>query len=162
MSFVHKFTAAIGRTVTMSDRPFVAILPKPTKIGDEIILKGKIGDNAKGFSVNFTMDCGENIAYHFHTNFIDNTVQQNYKAAGQWHKPAISEDNTWTDGPGREFVLTFRFDDNDFLVYSGDENRNFQYKFEYQFDIGDIKAVQVWDDVDHIQEIIFRYANEPN
>lgn len=58
---------------------------------------------------------------------------------------------------GQEFVLTFHFDDSEILVYSDDENRCFQYRFAYKFDIGDIKSVQVWDDVDYIKEIIFRY-----
>lgn len=160
MSFAHKFKASNGKTVTMSDRPFAAILPKHAKIGDEVILKGKLADDAIVFSVNFTVDCGDNIAYHFKTMFNKNTVVQNYKADGKWHKPAINDENTWTDGPGKKFVLTFHFDDNEMLVYSGDENRHFQYKFEYQFDIGDIKAVQVWDDVDYISEIIFRYGME--
>lgn len=59
--------------------------------------------------------------------------------------------------PGHEFVLTFHFDDSEFLVYSDDENRCFQYRFGYKFDIRDIKSVQVWDDVDSVDEIIFRY-----
>lgn len=158
MVSVHKFKASNGKTVTMSDRPFVACFPKQIKIGDEVILKGKLTDNAKVFSVNFTVDCGENIAYHFKTMFSKNIVVQNFKAGGEWHKPAINDDNTWTDGPGKKFVLTFHFDDNEVLVYSGDEDRSFQYRFEYQFDIGDIKTVQVWDDVDYISEIIFRYG----
>lgn len=58
---------------------------------------------------------------------------------------------------GQEFVLTFHFDDSEFLVYSDDENRCFQYRFEYKFDIRDIKSVQVWDDIDYVDEIIFRY-----
>lgn len=58
---------------------------------------------------------------------------------------------------GHEFVLTFHFDDSEFLVYSDDENRCFQYRFAYKFDIRDIKSVQVWDDVDSVDEIIFRY-----
>lgn len=58
---------------------------------------------------------------------------------------------------GQEFVLTFHFDDNEILVYSDDEDRCFQYKFGHKFDIGDIKSVQVWDDVESVDEIIFRY-----
>lgn len=160
MSTDHKFKASNGKTVTMGDRPFVAILPKSIKIGDEIILKGKIRDRAKVFSVNFTVDCGENIAYQFETNFTENIVTQNYKTNGEWNRPLSEDENTWIDGPGHKFVLTFLFDDNEFVVYTGDDNRMFQYKFEYQFDIGDIKCIQLWDDIDYISEIIFRYKNK--
>lgn len=58
---------------------------------------------------------------------------------------------------GQEFVLTFHFDDSEIFVYSDDEDRCFLYRFGYKFDIGDIKAVQLWDDVDYVKEIIFRY-----
>lgn len=57
-------------------------------------------------------------------------------------------------------MLTFHFDDNEILVYSDDEDRCFQYKFGQKFDIGDIKAVQVWDDIDYVEEIIFRYRKK--
>lgn len=58
---------------------------------------------------------------------------------------------------GQDFVLTFHFDDSEIFVYSDDEDRCFLYTFGYKFDIGDIKSVQVWDDVDYVKEIIFRY-----
>lgn len=160
MSSDHTFKDSNGVTITMCDRPFVAILPKQIKEGDEIVIKGRIKENAKKFSVNFTLDCGENIAYHFGTDFTDETVKHNYKTQGQWNEPASIEQNTWTNGPGHGFVLTFFFDDNEFVVYSGDEFRNFQYRYQYQFDIRDIKSVQVWDDVDYINEIIFRYKSK--
>lgn len=160
MSFVHEFKDSNGKVITMSDRPFVAFLPQQIKECDEIVIKGKIKDIAKVFSINFTLDCGKNVAYHFETNFIDNTVKQNYKTNGEWDKSESIEENTWTNGPGHNFVLTFMFDDNEFLVYSEDEFRNFQYRFPYQYDIRDIKTVQVWDDVEYINEIIFRYKSK--
>lgn len=153
----HKFKDSNGKTVYMCDRPFVAIMPKSLEIGDEIVLKGKIKDDAKLFSVNFTLDCGKNIAYHFETNFIDDTVRQDFNIDGRWYLSANSVPNTWIDGPGQGFILTFHFDDSEILVYSDDEFRNIQYRFEYQLDLGDITAIQVWDDVDYISELIFRY-----
>lgn len=155
MSSVHWFTDSNGTLESMHDRPFVAILPKRMKIGDEIVLKGKIKSKAKIFSVNLTLDCGLNIAYHFETNFIDDTVIQDYKINGRWNGEKISE-NIWIDGPGQKFVLTFYFDDEEILIYTGDEHRNYLYRFAYQFDVGDIKTLQVWDDVDYINEIVFR------
>lgn len=143
--------------VSMLDRPFVAILPKQIQFGDEIIVKGKLKDNANVFSVNFTVDCGENIAYQFKTNLADNTLVQNAKINGKWNDNKIIETNTWIDDAGQQFVLTFQFTDSDILVYSDDENRNLICNFDYRLDIDDIKTVQVWDDVEYINEIIFRY-----
>lgn len=137
---------------------FMAILPKQTQIGDEIILKGKIKDNAQAFSVNFVLSCcpnPNNIAYHLKMDFVGNRVTQNYKTIGIWNEERVNE-NTWIRS-GQEFVLTFHFDDSEILVYSGDENRCYLYKFDYKFDIGDIMSVQLWDDVDCVNEIIFRY-----
>lgn len=54
------------------------------------------------FSVNFTLECCPsplNIAYHFKTNFKDNTVVHNYKTVGDWNQEII-EENTWIQGPG--------------------------------------------------------------
>lgn len=140
---------------------FTAILPKPAKIGDVIILKGKIKDDAKVFSVNFLPEYPLNVIYHFKTNFVSNNVTHNYKTVGKWNDEII-ETNSWIPGPGHEFTLYFQFHDNEFLVYSGDENRGHQYRFAYQFDIGDIYSVQVWDDLDYISEVIFRYGKETN
>lgn len=90
-------------------------MPKPVQIGDEIIVKGKIKDDAKVFSVNFVPEYPMNIIYHFKTNFVANNVVQNYKTAGKWNDE-LTEENTWIVGPGEEFVLTFFFDDNKILV----------------------------------------------
>lgn len=58
---------------------------------------------------------------------------------------------------GQDFILTFHFTEREIMVYTDDTARCFQYEFEHQFDIADIKSVQVWDDVDYIDEIVFRY-----
>lgn len=134
-------------------------MPKRVEIGDEIILKGKVKDDAKVFSVNFVPEYPMNVIYHFKTNFITNNVTHNFKTAGEWNEELV-EGNTWIAGPGKEFVLTFFFDDNSILVYTDDENRHHQYKFDYQFDIGDIHSLEVWGDLDFISEIIFRYKKE--
>lgn len=152
----HRFIASNGNAVTMCDRPFVSIFPQRMNYGDEIILKGKVKDRAKVFSVNLALDCGVNIAYHFETNFSDSTVTQRYKINGQWRGESVS-DNTWIDEPGQKFVITFHFDDDGILVYSGDEQRTFLYSFDYQFDVGEIKTIQCWDDVDYINEITYRF-----
>lgn len=58
------------------------------------------------FSVNLTLDCCPNplnIAYHFKTNLIENTVIHNYKTVGSWNDEVIDE-NTWIQGTGKHFI----------------------------------------------------------
>lgn len=97
---------------------FKAILPKKVQVGDEIILKGKINDDAKVFFVNFVCDYYDDIAYHFKTNFTSNTVVQNHKTGGAWKKE-ITNANTWISGLSDEFTLTFHFGATEILVYTG-------------------------------------------
>lgn len=55
------------------------------------------------FSINFTLECCQNplnIAYHFKTNFFENTVTHNFKAVGNWNDEIVDE-NTWIQGPGK-------------------------------------------------------------
>lgn len=136
---------------------FKAILPKPIQIGDEIVLKGKIKNDAKHVSVNFVCKYYDDIAYHFKTNFTSNTVVHNYKEAGRWNSE-ITDENTWIRGLNDEFILTFHFNTTEIAVHTGDEDRSSQYGFKHQYDMKDIDSVQVWGDVDYISEIIFRYS----
>lgn len=61
---------------------------------------------------------------------------------------------------GSEFTLTFHFTENEIIVYTEDEGRTYQYQFGHKFDISQIENVQVWDDIEYIQEIIFRYKTK--
>lgn len=61
------------------------------------------------FSVNFTLECCPNplnIAYHFKTNFMNNTVTHNYKTVGDWNEEIVDE-NTWIQGPGKIHAFIF-------------------------------------------------------
>jgi len=144
----------------MTQKPFIALFPKAPAFNDEVVVKGKIKDDASIFSVNFCLDCCPKpsyVAYHFKTIFDSNSVVHNFKS-GTW-QDEIVEENTWIDGPGQTFVLTFLFTDTDITVYTEDDGRCFQYAFTHKFDISDIKSVQLWDDFEYVDEIIFRYKN---
>lgn len=131
-----------------------AEIPKPFRIGDEVVIKGKItNDNRRFIRATFKVD-DNNMPYIFKTIFNTNIVQQGYKRDGKWHK--TKGVNTWTDGLGSEFVLTFHFDEKEILVYDGDEHRRLKYKFEYQFDINVIKSLSLG--MGHVREIKLRYA----
>lgn len=58
------------------------------------------------FSINFTLECCPiplNVAYHFKTNFVDNTVTHNYKTVGIWNDEVV-EENTWIQGSGNKII----------------------------------------------------------
>lgn len=61
---------------------------------------------------------------------------------------------------GSKFTLTFHIGEDDYFVYTGDEGRNFQYQFPHQLNIKDIECVQLWDDIEYVNEIIFRYKQK--
>ncbi|XP_055701397.1 uncharacterized protein LOC129800784 [Phlebotomus papatasi] len=147
----------------MTERPFCAVLPQQLKFNDEIVLKGKIKDNASVFSVNFCLESSPTpsyIAYHFKTLFrVDREVGVIHNHKNNSWGEEIVESNTWIDGPGEEFILTFLFTNRDITVYTDDDNRCFQYKYDHQLDIGDIRTVQIWDDLEYIREVIFRYKH---
>lgn len=75
---------------------------------------------------------------------------------GNWNDEIV-EKNSWIQGPGQEFVLTFFFSDDEIVVYTNDVGRGFQYKYSNKFNIDDIRSVEVWGDVEYVNEIIFRY-----
>lgn len=150
-----EFKVSKGKELTMEDR-FMGNVPKPIQIGDEIIIKGKIVDYINQIAFSLIVDHWVNNAYCLATIFKPRNIMQHlYQTDGKWHRIAESP-NTWTDGPGTEFVLTFHFGDTELLVYAGDENRQLLHKFKYQFDIAAIKFVEVF--MCYTREIIFRYA----
>lgn len=127
---------------------------------DEVILKGKVKNDAKEFFINFPAyplsTPPTNIAYQFKTNFVTNQIAHNYKTNGHWNDEKV-EKHTWISGPVQELVLTFSFGDGEIFVYAGDEYRNYQYAFERKFSIDSIRSIEVWGDVEFIDEITFRY-----
>lgn len=57
---------------------------------------------------------------------------------------------------GDTFKLEFIFSDEEILVYS---DIGFHYKFELQFDLSEIRSLQIWDDLDYVNELKFVYNN---
>ncbi|XP_055850812.1 galectin-4 isoform X2 [Episyrphus balteatus] len=141
-------------------RPFIAIIPQSINDGDKVLLKGLVKDNANEFSINFATGTGpnpEDIAYHFKTIFPENIVVENSKRNGDWMDEQIKE---WpaSDGPG--FALEFAFTSGYVYTYlvEDEHSRNLISFYEHDYDLNEINSVQVWGDVEKIQELTFRYS----
>ncbi|XP_055850811.1 galectin-4 isoform X1 [Episyrphus balteatus] len=168
-------------------RPFIAIIPQSINDGDKVLLKGLVKDNANEFSINFATGTGpnpEDIAYHFKTIFPENIVVENSKRNGDWMDEQIKE---WpaSDGPlkvhlalnyshfpnnkdnpksssisGPGFALEFAFTSGYVYTYlvEDEHSRNLISFYEHDYDLNEINSVQVWGDVEKIQELTFRYS----
>lgn len=55
------------------------------------------------------------------------------------------------------FVLTFRFSDSEIKTYTEDDGSNFQYSFDQKFDMKYISNLQIWGDLEYINEITIRF-----
>lgn len=146
----------------MSNQPFKAKIPHTIKIGDKIILEGKVADNAKDFVINL-QDDDTIVICHFKTNFEKRTVVFNQKELPEYKdETKKKEEMTWIDGPGKTFVLTFRFGNQEILVHTGNEKPSLQYTFKCDIAISEIKELAVLDGLDYIRKITFRRKINPN
>ncbi|XP_055906510.1 galectin-9 isoform X2 [Eupeodes corollae] len=141
-------------------RPFIAIIPQSINEGDKVLLKGLVKDDAYEFSINFvtgTSPNPEDIAYHFKTIFSENIVVENSKRNGDWMDEQVKE---WpvSDGPG--FALEFAFTGGNVYTYlvEDEHSRNLISYYPLDYDLHEIDSVQVWGDVEKIQELTFRYS----
>ncbi|XP_055906509.1 uncharacterized protein LOC129941806 isoform X1 [Eupeodes corollae] len=167
-------------------RPFIAIIPQSINEGDKVLLKGLVKDDAYEFSINFvtgTSPNPEDIAYHFKTIFSENIVVENSKRNGDWMDEQVKE---WpvSDGPlkvhlalnytkfqnednsksssisGPGFALEFAFTGGNVYTYlvEDEHSRNLISYYPLDYDLHEIDSVQVWGDVEKIQELTFRYS----
>ncbi|XP_055375354.1 galectin-7 isoform X2 [Condylostylus longicornis] len=149
----------------MSERPLFAILPKSLKSGDEVIIKGHLNEDARQFSVNFTLDsCSppQDVLIHFKVDFTSNEIIFNSKEDGSWNEEEVKIENEFFD-ENEPFMVLFHFDNRQVLVYAltdfeSDISRNFVEQFDLSQYIDNIQTVQVWGDVSKIDELTFRYS----
>ncbi|XP_055638281.1 uncharacterized protein LOC129776582 [Toxorhynchites rutilus septentrionalis] len=100
------------------------------------------------------------IAYHFKTVFHDDGssyVAQNWKNI-VW-QPEERSANFWLDDRNDRFTLIFRFHYETIKVFVEDTHHTPDYEFEYQMPIDRIRTVELWNDVELVEELTFRFAN---
>ncbi|XP_055608536.1 32 kDa beta-galactoside-binding lectin lec-3-like [Uranotaenia lowii] len=152
------------------NRPFRAQLPRKPAAGDEIVIRGKLKHNARWFSVNFCLPRPPHvpddqtppfIAYHFKTIFHDDgssAVIHNYKNE-VWQAESV-EQNYWMMDRNEKFTLIFRFHDEVFKVFAEDTQHTPDYEFTHQIPFDMVEQIELWDDIEFVEEIAFRYQHD--
>lgn len=100
------------------------------------------------------------IAYHFKVIFNDDgsrIVAQNWKNI-VWQEEERTPSDLFQDRT-RPFTLIFRFDRDTIRVFVDDTDCTSDYVFEYQLPLERIRTVEVWDDVEYVEEVTFRFGN---
>lgn len=154
----------------MSNRPLLAYLPLKPNYGDEVLLRAKLKSNAKRFSVNFCLPRPDHItdeqtppfiAYHFRTDFYEDgnaSVVHNWKNC-TW-QDSVEDQNYWMYDLNEKFTLIFRFHEECIKVFAEDTQHTPDYEFEHKFPMESIKIIELWDDLEYVEEIAFKYNHE--
>uniref|UniRef100_A0A182Q1K9 Galectin n=1 Tax=Anopheles farauti TaxID=69004 RepID=A0A182Q1K9_9DIPT len=153
----------------MSKRPFTARFPTFPANGDEVIIRAKLKDDARKFSVNFCLPPPEMlqdgapkpyIAYHFKTMYDANgasCVVHNWKNV-QWQEELVV-DNNWHVDRSKTFRVVFRLHEDSIKVFVGCVDHPPDYEFPLQMPLDQIDTLELWDDVERVDEISFRVLN---
>ncbi|XP_070142769.1 uncharacterized protein [Drosophila kikkawai] len=147
----------------MPDVKFLALLPTNANASDRVTsmsVTGTLLQNPQQFSVNFvnSPDCTDNITYHFKVIIPTQTIVENYKRNGEWS--SLHQEKYLNIFDESSFCLEFAFDyDNSTMrVYQGREaGHNFITQYETLFSLSDIQAVQVWGDVQKVNQFSLAY-----
>ncbi|XP_041674834.1 uncharacterized protein LOC108111505 isoform X2 [Drosophila eugracilis] len=147
----------------MPDVKFLAVLPTNANASDRVTrlsISGNLLQNPQQFSVNFvnSPDCTDNITYHFKVVIPTQTIIENYKRNGEWS--SLHQEKYLNIFDESSFCLEFAFDyDNSMMrVYQGrDSGHNFITEYETLFSLSDIQAIQVWGDVQKVNQFALGY-----
>ncbi|XP_039490101.1 uncharacterized protein LOC120450911 isoform X2 [Drosophila santomea] len=147
----------------MPDVKFFAVLPTNASSSDRVArlsISGNLLQDPQQFSVNFvnSPDCTDNITYHFKVVIPTQTIIENYKRNGEWS--SLHQEKYLNIFDESSFCLEFAFDyENSMMrVYQGrDTGHNFITEYETLFSLSDIQAVQVWGDVQKVNQFALSY-----
>lgn len=149
--------------------PFKAQFPRNPKNGDEILIRGRLREDTRQFSVNFCLPRPAGfseqksppyIAYHFKTMYDEDGGSQvvlNWKNVN-WQKEEILE-NIWHTDRGKDFTVIFRLHEDKIKVFVDCIDHLPDYEFLLQLPLDEIRTIELWDDVE-VEEISFRYDNK--
>ncbi|XP_077297737.1 16 kDa beta-galactoside-binding lectin-like [Arctopsyche grandis] len=140
-------------------------IPGELKMGDEIIVKGKLTSNVRCFSINLVADFVDGVEHNVNNqhkfNHCANAVFINCKVDGVWSREEVD----YRPSPlrsGQPFTLTMRL--GQYGVYSS--IKNLATFFPHKIPISSIKYVLIKDDyggslgtVESIQSISFNFAD---
>uniref|UniRef100_A0A182NQU7 Galectin n=1 Tax=Anopheles dirus TaxID=7168 RepID=A0A182NQU7_9DIPT len=153
----------------MSKRPFTARFPRFPENGDEVFIRGKLQDDARSFSVNFCLprppqtmqhESPPYIAYHFKTIYDEggnSRVVHNWKNV-RWQEEQVG-DNHWHIDRSKTFRVIFRLHEDSIKMFVDCVDHPPDYQFQLQLPLDQIDSLELWDDVETVEEISFRYDN---
>uniref|UniRef100_A0A182PJ52 Galectin n=1 Tax=Anopheles epiroticus TaxID=199890 RepID=A0A182PJ52_9DIPT len=153
----------------MSNRPFTAKFPRSPENGDEVLIRGKLCDDAKSFSVNFCLPRPPHvpnhqtppyIVCHFKTIYDEDKASRvvlNWKNV-QWQEEEVL-DNYWHVDRSKTFCVIFRLHEDCIKVFADRVDHQPDYQCPVQLPLDQIESVELWDDVESVEEISFRYDN---
>ncbi|XP_059620485.1 galactose-binding lectin l-1-like [Phlebotomus argentipes] len=133
------------------------VLPKKISTNDEIVIEGSTLATAKKFSVNFVIN-NDNIPLHMRTEFGTTSSQDrvvlNHKVGGIWQKE-FTDIVSWTR-PSQRFQVSFLFNRESIIIY---ENDSFLASFTHKLDISQTQSIQIWDDLEQLDRLSFKYSS---
>ncbi|EDW15129.1 uncharacterized protein LOC6573600 isoform X2 [Drosophila mojavensis] len=147
----------------MAEVKYLVVLPTIPNESDRMSkmgIQGCLLQEPEQFSINFvnSPSCTDNITYHFKVRVPAQTIVENYKINGEWsdaHQEKylnIFDEST--------FSLEFQFDYNNSTIHVYQvrgQGHNFVTKFETLFSLSDIQSIQVWGDVQKINQFSLSY-----
>ncbi|EDV49131.1 uncharacterized protein LOC6553589 isoform X2 [Drosophila erecta] len=147
----------------MPNVKFFCVLPSNASSSDRVTrlsISADLLQDPQQFSVNFvnSPDCTDNITYHFKVVIPTQTIIENYKRNGDWS--SLHQEKYLNIFDESSFCLEFAFDyENSMMrVYQGrDSGHNFITEYETLFSLSDIQAVQVWGDVQKVNQFGLSY-----
>uniref|UniRef100_A0A8D8H4D7 Galectin n=1 Tax=Culex pipiens TaxID=7175 RepID=A0A8D8H4D7_CULPI len=145
-------------TLEMQKCVFALKLPRKPTIGDEIIVKGVLCDDAQRFSVNFCFPDPAQIVYHFGMHLDGRGVVQ-CSRNDTWDEEHWSEWEWQHSGDTPNFTLIFRFGFDEIKAFLDHTQQQPQFELEHRYPIEQIHYVELWDDIARVEEITLRYAN---
>ncbi|XP_050100862.1 uncharacterized protein LOC126581330 isoform X1 [Anopheles aquasalis] len=149
--------------------PFVAYFPRKPEEFDEVVIRGKLTDNAQNASFNFCLrppagwpedQTSPYIAYHLKISFTpegESKVTQNWKNV-EWQQEQVSKN--WLVGDrSKPFTAVFRLLDNQVKVFADNVQHSPDYEMDMQLPIEEIHSVELWNDFEYVEELTFRFNN---
>uniref|UniRef100_A0A182TAD0 Galectin n=1 Tax=Anopheles maculatus TaxID=74869 RepID=A0A182TAD0_9DIPT len=120
-----------------------------------------IGDDSKYKDVDLNNDTPSYILYHFKTIYDDENdasrVVLNWKNL-QWQQEQVY-DNHWHVDRSKTFRVIFRLHEDCIKMFVNSVDHPPDYEFSVQLPLDQIESIELWDDVENVEEISFRYDN---
>ncbi|XP_030572050.1 uncharacterized protein LOC115770772 isoform X2 [Drosophila novamexicana] len=147
----------------MAEVKFLVVLPANPNESDrmsKLAIRGSLLQEPQQFSINFvnSPSCTDNITYHFKVKVPSQTIVENYKRNGEWSGSHQEKYLNIFDESTFSLAFQFDYDNSTIIVYQvRGQGYNFVTKFETLFSLSEIQSIQVWGDVQKINEFSLSY-----